>query len=157
MTAPPRDLARSTHIKQFTQPNKSTIARRSSANLRMVALSAISFFIGLQFKNMMPPDDFGQQQIAIKPEGRHTNNNLRSRIDSKSPHLQDQTNVPIPMHIDGSPMSTEDRLRYLELKVNAFMNFGTDPFFNAKKTLHSCKKSSKLMEYGCESDNCPGL
>ena len=80
------------------------------------------------------------------------------KTTSESPYLHDQTNVPIPSHIDGSPMSIEERLRYLELKANAFMQFGTDPFFQALKTSKSCKNMSNLEEWGCKAgDNCNGL
>jgi len=69
---------------------------------------------------------------------------------SFSHYLNDESNVRIPSNADGTPMSLEERLRYLELKVNAQSNFGvTDPFFGTKRNKHLCRNSSDLEEFGC--------
>lgn len=82
--------------------------------------------------------------------------------------LHGETNVPISTDKYGNQMSLEERVRYLELKANAFMNFGTDPFFASKTKPSVCRKDTDLTEYGCkigmegvhernQKKNCPGL
>eukprot|EP00588_Corethron_pennatum_P026094 CAMPEP_0194321282 /NCGR_PEP_ID=MMETSP0171-20130528/17504_1 /TAXON_ID=218684 /ORGANISM="Corethron pennatum, Strain L29A3" /LENGTH=432 /DNA_ID=CAMNT_0039079105 /DNA_START=36 /DNA_END=1335 /DNA_ORIENTATION=- len=59
--------------------------------------------------------------------------------------LNDETNIPIPKHKNGATMSLEERIRYLELKTQSYMNFGSkDPFFGS--TLHTglCNSRGKL-------------
>lgn len=64
-------------------------------------------------------------------------------------NLQDESNVRIPRHVDGMPMTMEERLRYLELKVNSFTNFGVaDPFFGSSPVA-TCRNVSQLDEFGC--------
>ena len=43
--------------------------------------------------------------------------------------LDDDTNVRLPSRANGSDLSPLERLRYLELKVNGFMNWAKDPLF----------------------------
>lgn len=43
--------------------------------------------------------------------------------------VTDETNVRIPRKPGGQPLSTEERLRVLELKVGSYMNWAKDPFF----------------------------
>ena len=62
--------------------------------------------------------------------------------------LEDETNVKVPKHTDGTPMTMEERLRYLELKFNSHTNFGTDPFFGAS-IQSECKNQTYLVELGC--------
>lgn len=99
---------------------------------------------------------------------RDTANRSDDRLISPPSLLHDETNVPIPTDKYGNQMSLEERVRYLELKANAFMNFGTDPFFASKTKLSVCRKDTDLTEYGCkigmegvnesnEKTNCPGL
>lgn len=68
-----------------------------------------------------------------------------------SSHLNDESNIPIPTHADGTPMSLQERLRYVELKLNAFINFSRDPFFGSKRSSDvTCKQVSSLIEFGCK-------
>ena len=81
--------------------------------------------------------------------------------------LSDVTNVPLPVHNDGTPLTIEERLRYLELKTNAHFNFGSNPFFGSQ-VRSDCSKMSDLREFGCvpgedgyqegksEDTNCAG-
>ena len=46
----------------------------------------------------------------------------RSATKKRKSPLNDVTNVPIPTHKDGTELSLEERLRYLELKTNAHFN-----------------------------------
>jgi len=83
--------------------------------------------------------------------------------------LDDETNVKIPSDMQGKHMTLEERVRYLELKTNAFMNFGTDPFFGVDQKKNTCSKMSDLTEFGCKigrdevkseaqvKEKCPGL
>jgi len=72
--------------------------------------------------------------------------------DASHPHLRrkldDTSNVPIPTHSDGTRLSIEERLRYLELKTNAQLNFGSDPFFGSDPK-STCKNTTFLREFGC--------
>lgn len=63
--------------------------------------------------------------------------------------LNDETNVVLPRHKDGTLMTLEERLRYLELKVNSLANFGTHPFFG-EQVLVKCNHTSSLQEFGCK-------
>lgn len=72
------------------------------------------------------------------------------QVNLRHTTLLDQTNVPIPTDKSGNQMSLEERVRYLELKINAFMNFGTDPFFASKLQPSLCNQSTDLTEYGCK-------
>jgi FkbM family methyltransferase len=62
--------------------------------------------------------------------------------------LSDEANVPLPVHTDGTPLTIEERLRYLELKTNAHFNFGSNPFFGSQ-VRGGCTKKSDLREFGC--------
>ncbi len=87
----------------------------------------------------------------------------------KSTTLDDETNVKIPHDLRGDQMSLQDRVRYLELKLNALTNFGTDPFFGVHIQQNICKKQSELDEFACKlgregvvneqqvQQNCGGL
>mmetsp|Transcript_13715 Transcript_13715/g.16155 ORF Transcript_13715/g.16155 Transcript_13715/m.16155 type:complete len:400 (+) Transcript_13715:84-1283(+) len=89
----------------------------------------------------------------------------RLGIGSASTHLNDETNVPIPTDKHGDQLSLEARIRYLELKTNSFMNFGSNPFFAIAANPSLCQRSSKLLEIGCKAGRkhvdkalkCPGL
>jgi FkbM family methyltransferase len=83
------------------------------------------------------------------PNGDWTQNEQNVRIPQKSP--------------DGPVMSLSERLRLLELKVNAWMAWSKDPFIGAEYT-SKCKNLTNLLEYGCEGytpdlkgNLCPGL
>lgn len=90
--------------------------------------------------------------------------------NSGSHHLNDESNVLIPKDKFGNKLSLEERVRYLELKLNSYMHFSSDPFFGVKVDNTICQsKLSTLVEYGCKpgldgikneemvKDNCPGL
>ena len=53
--------------------------------------------------------------------------------------LSDITNVPLPVHNDGTPLTIEERLRCLELKTNAHFNFGSNPFFGSQTSSWRCR------------------
>ena len=72
---------------------------------------------------------------------------LRTKKSKPSP-LDDTTNVAIPQHTDGTQLTIEERLRYLELKTNAHFNFGTHPFFGSMQ-LSKCDDTSDLRSLGC--------
>ena len=77
-----------------------------------------------------------------------------------STHLNDETNVKIPTKdLQGHHMTLEERVRYLELKTNAFINFGTDPFFGIQQQKNTCTKMTDLSAYGCDAGEgkCDGL
>ena len=69
---------------------------------------------------------------------------------AKKTVLDDESNVIIPKDKHGVELSIEERLRYLELKTNAFIGFGTNPFFGAKVQASLCKTMSTLKEFGCK-------
>lgn len=75
--------------------------------------------------------------------------NVRNSKDKRTV-LDDESNVRIPKDKHGVELSIEERLRYLELKTNAFMGFGTNPFFGAKVQASQCKTMSSLKEFGCK-------
>lgn len=75
----------------------------------------------------------------------------RLGMDRSSTHLNDETNVPIPTDKHGNQLSLEARIRYLELKTNSFMNFGSNPFFGLVANPSLCQKSSTLQEFGCKA------
>uniref|UniRef100_A0A7S1X159 Methyltransferase domain-containing protein n=1 Tax=Tetraselmis chuii TaxID=63592 RepID=A0A7S1X159_9CHLO len=55
-------------------------------------------------------------------------------------------------------LTLEERLRYLELKVNAALSWGQDPYYGFRVTTN-CANASALDEYGCKEGKggCPGL
>ena len=55
-------------------------------------------------------------------EHSHLQQMQRSSTRKRMSPLNDVTNVPIPTHKDGTELSLEERLRYLELKTNAHFN-----------------------------------
>lgn len=73
-------------------------------------------------------------------------------------NLWDETNVPVPRRTDGSPMSFEERLRYLELKSNSQSNFGSrDPAFGSKVQRDAACPAGKLSGWeGYRPKNCGG-
>ena len=107
------------------------------------------------------------QQHLRRPSRRLTDGDI-TKSSGAGPILDDTTNVPIPKHRDGTPLGVEERLRYLELKANAYLNFGSDPFFGS--TIQSqCSNATDLRPYGCipgadgykdgvpMQKNCPGF
>jgi FkbM family methyltransferase len=62
--------------------------------------------------------------------------------------LNDDINVRIPRNRDGTPLSTSERLRLLELKVGGHQNWANDPLFGGRRT-SVCKNPSNLKELGC--------
>jgi len=98
----------------------------------------------------------------------HNSNNqpsVSSFKENKNHFLNDETNVRIPRHVNGQQMTDAERLRYLELKVNAHLNFGVhDPFFGNTAKPNLCMRSSELGEFGCQQgwegydgQDCAGL
>lgn len=69
---------------------------------------------------------------------------------AKNSVLDDESNVRIPKDKHGAELSVEERLRYLELKTNAFMGFGTNPFFGVQEQASHCENVSSLHEFGCK-------
>jgi len=106
--------------------------------------------------------------LDLKVDLARDNENLVA-VQGKESTLHDETNVKIPSSVDGTQISLEERVRYLELKVNAFMNFGSDPYFGLSERPHHCRTTSSLQEFGCKAglegvpsahnvkQNCPGL
>lgn len=108
--------------------------------------------------------------MTVEPNALTSNTPLDPWVKSRmltSP-LNDESNVKIPLDMKGNQMTLEERVRYLELKLNAFMNFGADPFFGVKQNRALCNKMSELRQYGCKEsmeeytewnkqNNCPGL
>ncbi len=55
--------------------------------------------------------------------------------------LNDESNVRIPRHADGTPMSDAERLRLMELKVGGFTNWAKNPRFATQVVLWSLTNS----------------
>uniref|UniRef100_A0A7S2WQJ2 Methyltransferase FkbM domain-containing protein n=1 Tax=Eucampia antarctica TaxID=49252 RepID=A0A7S2WQJ2_9STRA len=102
------------------------------------------------FKNINSDVDLGDRRLGM---------------DRALTYLNDETNVPIPTDKHGNQLSLEARIRYLELKTNSFMNFGSNPFFGVVPKPSLCQRSSTLQEFGCKAGRvgvdkdleCPGL
>merc|ERR1712166_1441708 len=74
----------------------------------------------------------------------------------------DQFNARLPARSNGEELSVSERLRYLELKTNGFMNWGNHYDMDSHSEPQLCRKSSNLAEFnpacGGKADGpCSGL
>lgn len=117
---------------------------------------------------------YSQSDISLEQPQRQQQSQPRAQsLRQDLLFLNDESNVVIPHRQtdDGNdtPLSLEERLRYLELKFNAYTNFGVrDPFFGSTLQPTSCRNASRLDEFGCQlgwegvgphalERKCPGL
>ena len=154
----------------------SAVVRRQPEMKAKLSLSTIFFcmiaFLSFQFLFFFSrvPSTLNKKENFINQDDKLR---LRKPIlysdSSSNSHLNDESNVLIPKDKYGNKLSLEERVRYLELKLNSYMNFGSDPFFGIKQDKTLCKsKLTTLEEYGCKSEfegitntvakiKCPGL
>mmetsp|Transcript_1018 Transcript_1018/g.1200 ORF Transcript_1018/g.1200 Transcript_1018/m.1200 type:complete len:441 (+) Transcript_1018:60-1382(+) len=130
-------------------------------------LLLIAFFCAIQnvlfFVVVNNDEPLQISNLPIVPHPQHTRVRRRklvngTRVTPQLAKLNDETNVAIPTRYDSNKeqehtsLSIEERLRYLELKLNAGLNWGVkNPFFGLEVApdARPCRQQSNLEEFGC--------
>lgn len=73
-------------------------------------------------------------------------------------NLADESNVRIPRHADGRPLSTEERIRLVELKLGGALNWAKDPYFGfTVNPAAACANRTALCDDGHGAPHNRGL
>lgn len=136
---------------------------RAMLVLGLILYALVSLLQMSAFKGEIPQPQDVYQLMDMRSQGSGYPSKFRLS------HLKDESHAYIPKRKDGSAMTTEERLRLLEIKFAAYSNFGVkDPFIGSNVQKSSCKQKSSLVEFGCKEGwegvnednlkrNCPGL